>query len=169
VPQVELNHKRSKKPAVIGGLSVLVVVAIVGGVLVLRYYVNLPKPKDVAAQADTLNAQGKYAQAEATLKQVESRAKTVADKALIWSRLAATVADRGDLTGSLKYRQEFDTVMPGDYSNELAEGDLLMQLNRKPEAIAAYQRALAALKKLPSSGIGETPAGLEARIQGLRQ
>ncbi len=166
VPQLEIVQKHSVKFAILGvaGFVVLALLA-VGGV----WYLSLPTPTQAVKQANDLNAKGKYVQATAELKRAQWRAITKNDRLMLLGHLGATASNGRNLDGALDYYKQYDKIQPNDYSNSMAEGDVLLRLGRKNEAKEAYQRALEALKKLPVVGPGETPADLEAYINGIDQ
>lgn len=166
MPQVKTEPNRKKRKNWLLAVAGAVVAVVLG---VVAWYLLLPSPKAVAAQADDLNNHAKYSQAMTVLKAAQWRAWSKNDKILIVSGLATTSANAGDLNGALIYFQQLDKLVPDDYSTALTEGDILLRQGRKTEAIAAYKRALTALKKLPTEGSMETPDSLQAQIEELQK
>lgn len=87
---------------------------------------------------------GEPEQAEVELRWVLSMARTGDDLHQVATlRLARLLASRGDTDRAL----ELLAAGSGDYeaSYSIARGDIFLQLDREPEALAAYETALAAL------------------------
>ena len=87
---------------------------------------------------------GEPEQAEVELRWVLSMARAGDDLHQVATlRLARLLASRGDTDRAL----ELLAAGSGDYeaSYSIARGDIFLQLNREPEALAAYETALAAL------------------------
>jgi len=141
--------------------------AVVG---VAIWYFMLPTPAAAMTKADDLNMKGKFAEAQAVLKQARWRAYSRTDKQLLQVGLANSNYDAGNLAVALGDYQQAEKLGTVDYGTALAAGDAAERLGNKAEAVRQYQLAMDGLKNLPKSEVQqENPDALQAKITELQQ
>ncbi|HEX3082140.1 MAG TPA: hypothetical protein VHQ86_02715 [Candidatus Saccharimonadia bacterium] len=156
------------KPVVFGVASVAVVALIVGGVFWMMNQKQKPTIAQATAKAVDLDSKGKYAEAEAVLLEAQPRAKTTADKATILSRLAMTMEGRGDLNKALQYLRDYEKLVPNDYGNTAAIGELAEQMGDKALAIQEYNKAADLLDAMPTNGNSDVKVSNADEAASLR-
>jgi tetratricopeptide (TPR) repeat protein len=124
------------------------IVLVVGAYFTWRL---LPFAQATVKQADTLNEQGKYDEAFAKLQTGYNRALRKGDKTLLLSRMAATKSNMGQYSQAVEYYKQVAKMQPEDLATQVSLGEQAALAGDKPAAIAAYQKAVVLVQKLPQT------------------
>jgi tetratricopeptide (TPR) repeat protein len=94
-----------------------------------------------------------------------------ADKITLYSSLAATNSNKGDLKAALSYYKRTEALNPDDlYGVAASAASVAERLGDKAEAIKQYQLALELLNKRPAQKIQQdSPSYYELKIQELKR